>query len=68
MTESPIAETRLHPEVATDTPRHRYTADLAGEIELDWQRTWARLGTAPPAVTGSIVTSASKPPLTWRYA
>jgi leucyl-tRNA synthetase len=45
VTESPIAETRLHPEVATDTPRHRYTADLAGEIELDWQRTWARLGT-----------------------
>jgi hypothetical protein len=30
--------------------------------------TWARLGTAPPAVTGSIVTSASKPTLTWRYA
>ena len=36
--------------------------------------TWARLGTAPPAVsgppvlTGSIVTSASKSALTWRYA
>ena len=30
--------------------------------------TCARLGTAPPVLTGSIVTSASSSPLTWRYA
>ena len=28
-----------------DIPQHRYTAELAGEIELTWQQTWARLGT-----------------------
>ena len=27
------------------TPQHRYTAELAGEIERSWQETWARLGT-----------------------
>jgi leucyl-tRNA synthetase len=30
---------------ASDTPQFRYTADLAGEIERDWQETWARSGT-----------------------
>jgi leucyl-tRNA synthetase len=30
---------------AADTPQHRYTAELAGAIEGDWQETWARLGT-----------------------
>lgn len=29
----------------SDTPRHRYTAELAGAIERDWQETWARRGT-----------------------
>ena len=28
-----------------DTPQHRYTAELAGQIERDWQHTWAELGT-----------------------
>ncbi|HEU4361030.1 MAG TPA: leucine--tRNA ligase [Mycobacterium sp.] len=28
-----------------DAPRHRYTAELAGRIESDWQQRWARLGT-----------------------
>ncbi|WP_018603037.1 leucine--tRNA ligase [Mycobacterium sp. 155] len=28
-----------------DTPRHRYTAELAGEIEQAWQQTWAERGT-----------------------
>ena len=30
---------------ATDTPRFRYTAALAGRIELEWQRRWAEEGT-----------------------
>lgn len=29
----------------SDTPQHRYTAELAGQIERDWQQTWDRLGT-----------------------
>jgi leucyl-tRNA synthetase len=28
-----------------DTPPFRYTAELAGEIERDWQQTWLRSGT-----------------------
>src|ERR671916_1526391 len=28
-----------------DTPPHRYTADLAGRIELSWQDRWDRKGT-----------------------
>jgi leucyl-tRNA synthetase len=28
-----------------DTPAYRYTAELAGRIELDWQRRWAEAGT-----------------------
>ncbi|MDV3123412.1 leucine--tRNA ligase [Mycobacterium sp. 21AC1] len=28
-----------------DTPRHRYTAELAGQIERSWQQTWAQAGT-----------------------
>lgn len=28
-----------------DTPQHRYTAELAGDIERTWQQTWAELGT-----------------------
>ncbi|MHA0289964.1 leucine--tRNA ligase [Mycobacterium sp. C3-094] len=28
-----------------DTPRHRYTAELAGEIERSWQQQWAQRGT-----------------------
>jgi leucyl-tRNA synthetase len=28
-----------------DTPRFRYTAELAGEIERAWQQTWERQGT-----------------------
>ena len=30
---------------AADTPRFRYTAKLAGEIEAAWQRTWEQSGT-----------------------
>ena len=28
-----------------DAPRHRYTADLAGEIERSWQQRWTQEGT-----------------------
>jgi leucyl-tRNA synthetase len=49
VTESPTAETRPRPEEAIDAEpdalRHRYSADLAGRIEQDWQSRWARLGT-----------------------
>ncbi|MBU3750648.1 MAG: leucine--tRNA ligase [Mycobacterium sp.] len=29
----------------TDVPQYRYTAELAGRIERDWQRDWQRRGT-----------------------
>lgn len=29
----------------TDTPRHRYTAELAGRLERTWQERWSELGT-----------------------
>jgi leucyl-tRNA synthetase len=32
-------------DAGTDTPQHRYTAELAGEIERAWQQTWAESGT-----------------------
>ena len=40
MAESPPAGTPT-----TDTPPHRYTADLAGRIEVAWQDRWEREGT-----------------------
>ncbi len=46
MTESPTAPASASPtDAAADTPRHRYTAELAGEIEGAWQQTWAESGT-----------------------
>jgi len=33
------------PDAGTDTPQHRYNAQLAGEIERAWQRTWEESGT-----------------------
>ena len=41
MTESPTAQSAA----ATEAPQHRYTAELAGEIERAWQQTWAQSGT-----------------------
>ncbi|MBS1696134.1 MAG: leucine--tRNA ligase [Actinobacteria bacterium] len=38
----------MHPDRepdAADAPQHRYTAELAGEIERSWQETWNLLGT-----------------------
>lgn len=42
MTESPTATTDGPP---GDVPRHRYTAELAGRIEQDWQDNWRQWGT-----------------------
>lgn len=36
-------DTETSPDV--DAPSHRYTAQLAGAIEADWQETWAQRGT-----------------------
>ena len=36
---------RRPPRWTADTPQHRYTAELAGEIERAWQQTWADSGT-----------------------
>ncbi|MEO3759725.1 leucine--tRNA ligase [Mycobacterium sp. B14F4] len=39
----------------TDTPQHRYTAELAGEIERAWQQRWAQAGTFDvPNPVGSL--------------
>ncbi|MET0450944.1 MAG: class I tRNA ligase family protein [Mycobacterium sp.] len=44
--------------VSSGSPQHRYTAELAGEIERDWQETWARLGTFHvPNPVGSLAPS-----------
>jgi len=46
VTESPTAPASASPtDAEADTPRHRYTAELAGEIEGAWQHTWAESGT-----------------------
>ncbi|MGE2835500.1 leucine--tRNA ligase [Mycobacterium sp. SMC-4] len=42
MTESPTAQPASD---VGDIPRHRYTAELAGEIERGWQQRWAEQGT-----------------------
>jgi leucyl-tRNA synthetase len=45
VTESPTAHTAAAAEADADTPQHRYTAELAGQIEHAWQQTWAESGT-----------------------
>ncbi len=45
MTEPPTAQTAAAAEADADTPQHRYTAELAGQIEHAWQQTWAESGT-----------------------
>ena len=49
MTETPTQSSREHssapPAAAADTPQHRYTAQLAGEIEQSWQQRWVQSGT-----------------------
>ncbi len=52
MTGSPTAE----------TPQHRYTAELAGQIERAWQQTWADSGTFHvPNPVGSLATPDGAP-------
>ncbi|HEY2428704.1 MAG TPA: class I tRNA ligase family protein, partial [Acidimicrobiales bacterium] len=47
--------TAVHDEARRDVPAHRYTAELAGRIELDWQRRWAEEGTFhTPNPTGDM--------------
>ena len=45
VTESPTAQSAAATEADADTPQHRYTAELAGQIEHAWQQTWAESGT-----------------------
>ncbi|OBF01305.1 leucine--tRNA ligase [Mycolicibacterium elephantis] len=42
MTQPPTAQPAA---AAAETPQHRYTAELAGEIERAWQQRWADAGT-----------------------
>ena len=45
-----------------DAPRHRYTAELAGQIERTWQENWARLGTFNvPNPVGSLAPADGSP-------
>ncbi len=44
MTDSPTAATDGSAD-GQDVPRYRYTSDLAGRIEADWQDNWQRWGT-----------------------
>ncbi|WP_370647177.1 leucine--tRNA ligase [Mycobacterium sp. IDR2000157661] len=47
---------------STDTPQHRYTAELAGQIERDWQQRWAQSGTFDvPNPVGSLAPSDGAP-------
>ncbi|MCK0175967.1 leucine--tRNA ligase [Mycolicibacterium sp. F2034L] len=43
MTEAPTTQPERAPDA--DVPQHRYTAELAGQIEQSWQQTWADRGT-----------------------
>ncbi len=45
MTETPTATTDSRGTADTDVPRFRYTAELAGRIEQQWQDNWNRWGT-----------------------
>jgi leucyl-tRNA synthetase len=40
-----VTESPIPPDPDTDAPPYRYTAELAGRIEADWQGNWARWGT-----------------------
>nr|WP_090346651.1 leucine--tRNA ligase [Mycolicibacterium malmesburyense]CRL79259.1 leucyl-tRNA synthetase [Mycolicibacterium malmesburyense] len=46
----------------TDSPQHRYTADLAGQIERTWQQRWADAGTFNvPNPVGSLAPADGSP-------
>jgi len=44
-TQSSRERSSAQPASAADTPQHRYTAELAGEIERAWQQRWVQAGT-----------------------
>ncbi|BBY27175.1 leucine--tRNA ligase [Mycolicibacterium sediminis] len=47
---------------ASDTPKHRYNADLAGVIEQQWQEAWAQRGTFHvPNPVGSLAPTDGTP-------
>lgn len=46
----------------TETPQHRYTAELAGQIERTWQQRWAEAGTFHvPNPVGSLAPADGSP-------
>ena len=58
MTETPTAQRTS----AADAPQHRYTADLANEIERTWQQRWSQWGTFDVAnPVGSLAPSDGAP-------
>jgi leucyl-tRNA synthetase len=57
VTESPTAK-----DADSDAPRHRYTAELAADVERTWQENWARLGTFNvPNPVGSLAPADGTP-------
>ncbi|MEN0019280.1 MAG: class I tRNA ligase family protein [Planctomycetota bacterium] len=64
MTPEPTAKADAAPatsDISGDTPRHRYTAALAGDIELRWQRKWAETDTFRVPNPGEPGFDAGKP-------
>ena len=50
------------PDAGTDAPQHRYTAELAGQIERAWQQRWADSGTFNvPNPVGSLAAADGAP-------
>jgi leucyl-tRNA synthetase len=50
------------PDAGTETPQHRYTAALAGDIERAWQQRWAESGTFDvPNPVGSLAPADGSP-------
>ncbi len=59
VTDSPTAPAEP---AEADAPRHRYTAELAGRIERDWQDSWTRSGTFNvPNPVGSLAPTDGSP-------
>jgi len=66
VSDSPNAQADVRPEaaVAVDagSPQHRYTAELAGRIEADWQQVWTDRGTFNvPNPVGSLAPTDGSP-------
>ncbi|GCA97354.1 leucine--tRNA ligase [Mycolicibacterium sp. NCC-Tsukiji] len=66
VSDSPNAQAGVRPEAAVavdaDSPQHRYTAELAGRIEADWQQAWTDRGTFNvPNPVGSLAPTDGSP-------